>query len=238
MAVLTEKEEAAALKARIQALKGDPALRDNPLMAEVESLAEGQLRLLRRMAKISRISDAFQGQLKDLNESLQALSGLDFLTGLANRRSMMEALAAEQGRAGRSREPLAVLMCDVDHFKVVNDTYGHAVGDEVLRTLARTLHDALRRYDQCARWGGEEFLVLLPGTDLQGAQEVAEKLRREAGGIVVEASDGTRVSVTLSVGVAQLEAEESVDSVLRRADAAMYDAKRAGRDRVEVDQKR
>jgi diguanylate cyclase len=238
MAALTEKEEAAALKARIQALKADPALRDNPLMPEVERLAEDQLRLLRRTAKISRISDAFQGQLKSLNESLQALSGLDFLTGLPNRRSMMEALTAEQVRAQRSGEPLTVLMCDVDHFKVVNDTHGHAVGDEVLRTLGRALHDALRRYDQCARWGGEEFLVLLPDTELQGAREVAEKLRREAGGISVEAAGGVRVTVTLSVGVAQLDAGESVDSVLRRADVAMYDAKHAGRDRVGVDQKR
>lgn len=237
MNVRSEREAATALRARLETLRADPALRGHVLLAELERLAEDHLHLLRRMEKITRISDTFQGQLKELNESLQELSSTDFLTGLSNRRAIMEAVAAEHGRALRSQEPLTLLLCDIDHFKAVNDTYGHAAGDEVLRALARAMRETLRRYDACGRWGGEEFLVVLPGTSAAGAQEAAEKLRRVASRLEVEAGD-TRIPVTLSVGVAQLEEGESLDSLLRRADAAMYEAKRAGRDRITLDQKR
>jgi diguanylate cyclase (GGDEF)-like protein len=235
--VIPEKEAAQELKVRIQALREDPALKGHPLMAELERLAEEHQRLLRRMVKISRISDAFQSQMKELNESLQVLSRTDFLTGLTNRRSMMEALHSELGRARRSGEPLALLLCDVDRFKAINDTYGHAVGDEVLKTLAQVLRASLRGYDVCARWGGEEFLVLLPRTGLQGAREAAEKLRKGASGGEVR-SGGHLLRVTLSVGLAEMGPEESLDSLIHRADSAMYEAKRKGGDRVEADQNR
>jgi diguanylate cyclase (GGDEF)-like protein len=220
------------LKARLEALREDPALQGNPLLRELERLGEAHLRLMRRLEKITRISDGFQSQLKDVNESLQRASRTDVLTGLPNRRAMMEELEAERARTVREGTPMAVLMVDVDHFKRVNDTFGHEAGDRVLQGLATTLKEALRVSDVCARWGGEEFLVLLPSTDRTGALEVGEKLRKAAGALLVWAGEA-RISVGLSVGAALLEPGQTLDTLLSRADAAMYEAKRQGRDRVE-----
>ncbi|BDU78233.1 diguanylate cyclase [Mesoterricola sediminis] len=219
--------EAVALKARLEALRENPAFRSHPLMEELEALARDHLRLLRRMDKITRISDGFQIQLKELNDSLQVASRTDPLTGIPNRRAMLEALEAEHARTLRARGELCIVMADVDRFKHINDTFGHAAGDRVLHTLAQALRDALRGYDLCARWGGEEFLVLLPGTGRAGALEVADKLVRVAAGL--ELSSGSEaMPVSLSVGVAQLEPGENLDALLRRADGAMYEAKAAG----------
>ncbi len=224
--------DAAGLRSRLENLRADPANRDNPLLPELERLGDAHLRLLRRLVKITRISDGFQGQLKALNEVLQQASRTDSLTGIPNRRAMMEDLRAELVRTAREGGTLAVLMADVDRFKAVNDTYGHETGDRVLVTLAHALRDTLRGYDVCARWGGEEFLVLLPGTARPGALEVAEKLRKAASALTVPAADA-HVSVGLSVGLAVLEQGESMDSLIRRADGAMYLAKRQGGNRVE-----
>ena len=216
------------LKGHLEALRQDPANREHPLMRELERLVEAHLRLQRRMDKITRISDGFQVQLKHLNESLQRVSRTDPLTGLPNRRAMVEELDAEMGRSRREGLPMAVLMADLDHFKAINDTRGHEAGDRVLQALSLALRKTLRAYDLCARWGGDEFLVLLPGTDRAGAQDVGEKLRRATE--TLELPGGARPGLGLSVGIAMLEADESVDALLRRADEAMYAAKNAGRE--------
>lgn len=224
--------EAAEVRGRLEALRENPAFRDHPLMGELEWLGDAHLRLLRRLGKISRISDGFQGQLKALNEILQQASRTDSLTGVPNRRAMMEDLQAERLRSVREGAAMAVIMADVDRFKSVNDTYGHETGDRVLVSLARALREALRAYDVCSRWGGEEFLVLLPATGRTGALEVGEKLRKAAASLDVPAA-GAHVTVSLSVGLAVLEAGESMDALIRRADKAMYLAKSLGGDRVE-----
>ena len=224
--------ESAVLKARLEALREDPVLRGNPLLRELERLGEAHIRLLRRLEKITRISDGFQVQLKGVNESLQRASRTDPLTGLPNRRAMVEELQAEIARAVREGTPMAVLMADVDHFKKVNDTYGHEAGDRVLQGMAKALTQALRAYDVCARWGGEEFLVLLPATDRTGALEVGEKLRKAVAALVIPLGEA-QVSIGLSVGAALLDPSETMDTLLNRADSAMYEAKRQGRDRVE-----
>lgn len=214
----------AALKAHLAALR--EAHPDDPLLGEVERLGDAHQRLLRRMDKLTRISDGFQAQLKQVNASLQVASRTDPLTGLPNRRAMLEELRAERLRAIRKHIPMAVLMTDVDRFKTVNDCCGHEAGDLLLRTLAQVLRDALRAYDVCCRWGGDEFLVLLPSTDAAGAREVGEKLRRATEKL--SASAGHRkIRLGLSVGVAVLEAEESIDDLLRQADQDMYAKKRA-----------
>lgn len=223
---------AADVRSRMEVLRSDPANRDHPLLWELERLGDAHLRLLRRLGKITRISDGFQSQLKALNEVLQQASRTDSLTGIPNRRAMMEDLRAELARTVREGGTMAVLMADVDRFKGVNDTFGHETGDRVLVALAHALRDALRGYDVCARWGGEEFLVLLPATGREGALEVGEKLRRAAAALSVTAAEA-RVTVGLSVGLAVLEQGESMDSLIRRADGAMYLAKRLGGNRVE-----
>jgi diguanylate cyclase (GGDEF)-like protein len=161
-------------------------------------------------------------------ERLLAQSRLDELTGVANRRGMLAALGRAFARATRSGHPLALLMVDIDHFKDVNDRHGHAGGDAALVRVARLLVDGVRLGDTVARWGGEEFCVLLPRCDEEGALHLAERLRAAV-------ADSGEPAVTISVGVALVEpARETPSQALVRADRALYKAKREGRDRVVV----
>lgn len=162
---------------------------------------------------------------------LDRLARTDALTGLANRRALIDALAAERQRVARGAAPFAVVLADVDHFKQVNDRHGHDSGDAVLRQVAATIRTVAREVDVAARWGGEEFLVLLPATSLADALAVAERMRAAVHAATIEAN-GQRLSVTASFGVGALRGGESADDCIRRADAALYVAKREGRDRV------
>lgn len=159
------------------------------------------------------------------------LAGTDQLTGLANRRRFNEFFERELNRRQRQATPLSLLLFDLDHFKRINDQYGHEVGDLVLGEVARLTGGAIRRTDLAARWGGEEFVVLLPDTDQEAARQLAEKLRA-----TIAAHDFPRVGkLTVSFGVTSLLAEESGDKGLfKRADQALYQAKAGGRNRVEV----
>ena len=165
-------------------------------------------------------------RLKRLNDS-------DPLTLLHNRRHLQDRLPQEVYRARRSDEHLAVAMLDLDHFKRVNDTHGHDVGDEVLVELAERFRRTCRTSDVIARWGGEEFFVIFPQTTLSQATQVAERLREAAAEETIITTAGDLL-VTLSVGVAVLEPDDEPASLEKRADQAMYRAKRAGRDRVSV----
>lgn len=168
------------------------------------------------------------------NARLDMLASTDPLTGLLNRRRFMELAVAEHLRAGRHQRPLSLLLVDLDHFKRVNDQYGHRMGDAVLRTAAAILSGAIRGSDLAARFGGEELILLLPETDLTGAAGMAERLRQGfAAGIT--SLDGTDVRVTASLGVAAWRGPgESLDALIHRADQALYAAKHAGRDRVMI----
>ena len=164
--------------------------------------------------------------------SSQAL--VDGLTGLANRRSCEETLHAELARAERFDSPLAVVVADLDDFKEVNDRYGHQAGDVVLRELAVLLRESLRDIDLAARWGGEEFLLVLPGTDLEGAAYVAERVRRALEERVALSGEGDPISVTASFGVAAYPQARSIPALFAAADGALYEAKRTGKNRVAV----
>jgi diguanylate cyclase (GGDEF)-like protein len=164
---------------------------------------------------------------------LARLSQVDPLTGSLNRRGFDDAFPEVEARPGFV-DPLSVVMVDIDHFKEINDELGHAMGDEVLKHVAARLGEALRAGDAVVRYGGEEFLLILPGVDCQQAARVAERARelvQRYPAIVA----GRRIDVTVSLGVAQRRPGESRSSVIERADQAMYTAKRSGRDRVEVD---
>ncbi|MGA8891539.1 MAG: diguanylate cyclase, partial [Anaeromyxobacteraceae bacterium] len=152
----------------------------------------------------------------------------DALTGVANRQAFDEAIGREVARARRFRQPLAIVLLDLDHFKQVNDRHGHAAGDQVLVGTARLLAERVRESDLVARWGGEEFAVVTPMTDGAGAVRLAEKLR---GRLEAEPQAGFG-RVTASFGVAELRADDTVQTMLRRADEALYAAKAAGRNRV------
>jgi len=164
-------------------------------------------------------------------QRMESIAHTDPLTGLLNRRSMEQRLReAAQGfqRTGRS---FCVVMADVDHFKRINDVHGHEAGDRVLRAVAALLSDRLRVHDAVARWGGEEFLLLLPETDLEIARDVADRLRATAEARLREAA-GFDQSVTLTFGVAVFDRPMRVDACLKKADEALYAGKASGRNRV------
>jgi len=174
-----------------------------------------------------------------MHAQLLATSRIDTKTGLLNAATWESETAAEISRATRTRSPLSVALIDIDHFKAVNDTYGHLAGDKVLRALSDAFREQLRDYDLAGRFGGEEFVVLLPQTDEADAFSIAERLRAHVAGMTVPADDaarpGTFISLTISVGVAALGAAGSeVTDLLAAADAALYYAKQTGRNKTHV----
>jgi len=189
--------------------------------------AGDRIRLGGFVARYVAAGDPEGRQLADL----ALASRRDPLTGLPNRRAFEEDLAREVARAARGGGPLAVVMLDVDRFKVVNDGYGHAVGDVVLRAVAARAQGAVRAGDVVARLGGEELGVLLPGADLSCAAEVAERIRAALAALPVDAG-GHALSVTASLGCATFAPGEAPEALVARADARLYDAKRDGRNLV------
>jgi len=176
-----------------------------------------------------------QQKLIAAREELRVQATRDALTGLWNRATILEILRREFDRSLREGTPLGVLMADIDHFKQVNDSRGHMAGDQVLRQVAEGLKGAVRAYDSVGRYGGEEFLVVAPGSDVVSSLQLAERLRSAVREATV---NGGPVAgpVTLSVGFTSTGdlGEADCDVLLRAADAALYEAKRAGRDRVEM----
>lgn len=168
-----------------------------------------------------------------LVDEQQRLAMIDPLTNLMNRRSFLGQINTELSRATRYCLPLSIVLLDIDHFKVINDTRGHAAGDHVLTNIGTLLRRSLRTADMSARWGGEEFVVALTNTDLAGAELVAERIRAEIEGLAI-IYQGERVRITGSLGLTEYAAGEEFDAVMDRADRAMYQAKARGRNRVVV----
>ncbi|RAU22092.1 diguanylate cyclase [Paramagnetospirillum kuznetsovii] len=165
-------------------------------------------------------------------EVWRTLATVDPLTGLGNRQTMMSQLVGERDRALRLNQPCCIGLCDVDHFKKVNDSHGHSTGDRVLREVADCLRGAVRPYDILYRYGGEEFLVCLPAATLEDGGHVLERMRAAVEDLRVLDRNGTPFKVTATFGVTMLSADQSVEESLERADNALYDGKRAGRNRV------
>jgi len=224
---------------RVQALYANPEANDHCEIA----LKDGRT--------IERVSKGLRGERgeylgrvwffrdisvhKQTERALRELAWRDPLTGLLNRRHFCERAVEELNRAQRYGHALAVLMLDLDYFKRVNDRYGHGAGDAVLETVGRRWKDALREMDILARFGGEEFAVLLPDTGLDGARLAAERLRASIAEQAVATDEGP-VECTVSVGVSALRPDDRrIETLLHRADEALYRAKELGRDRVEVE---
>ena len=173
-----------------------------------------------------------QEQLVTAREQLRIQATHDSLTGLFNRMAILEALDREVTRANRENRPVAVMMADLDYFKFINDTHGHQAGDAVLQETARRMLASLRAYDSVGRYGGEEFLVVVPGSDLPAAAELAERLRQSVSAQPVCVA-GAMISTTLSLGLAVSTGKlDRPEQLLHQADEALYAAKRAGRNRV------
>jgi diguanylate cyclase (GGDEF)-like protein len=187
--------------------------------------------------ELATLANAFNTLMSELNQrqqQLQEQARTDSLTGINNRRQFYRLGEPEIGRSHRYGRPLSLLILDVDHFKQVNDTYGHGIGDQLLIALASGLEQSLRSSDVPARFGGEEFVVLMPETSFDIAVEIAERLRVMATERTVVTPTGEKVSVTISIGVSSLQPEDTdLDQMIKRADRALYRAKEAGRNRVE-----
>lgn len=171
-----------------------------------------------------------------LNEHARQLTSLaltDELTQIANRRSFVASVQSEIKRCSRQNSPVALLLLDIDHFKRVNDTYGHHAGDEVLRQLAQLIKTTLREYDTFGRIGGEEFGIFLAETKQQTAFEVAERLRQLVANTMLQV-ENQQLQITLSIGIALADNESSFEQLYADADDALYEAKRSGRNKTVI----
>ena len=219
-----------------QAVPGTPwrvvlAVPERDLLAPLEGSERGPLSLLAALAALGLVILVLVTRLVRTADVVEELSRTDVVTGLPNRRAVEAALGG--AIAGRAR-PLAVLMLDLDHFKRVNDTAGHEAGDALLRAVGDRIRDVLRVEASVGRWGGEEFVAVLPGTSATGAVEIAERVRAAVAEPIVVPGHTLRVTVSLGVSVFDDETDNAA-SVVARADAALYEAKRSGRDQVRVD---
>jgi diguanylate cyclase (GGDEF)-like protein len=187
-----------------------------------------------------RLIDKANQDLASQVEHLRMRAFVDALTGVWNRGALFDLLHREVERAKRSHSNLSLAILDIDHFKTVNDTYGHPAGDEVLKLLCRRLLGVVRAYDAVGRYGGEEFVVVFPETGVEQASALAERLRRSVEEVPFSLG-GAEKTLTVSVGVTSLRAssagaapagEDTVESMLQRADDALYQAKRSGRNRT------
>lgn len=203
------------------------------------------VRLLQEKGKLAQLNASLEAQVAERTQNLSAtlaerhrlidqleqVARTDMLTGLPNRRAFFERAEAEMRRQQRHSTPLSLISIDIDHFKSINDRYGHEGGDQVLRAFAQEVLHQLRDVDLPARLGGEEFLILLPDTPLDSAQIVAERLREALAALAVEQSEQI-IRFTVSLGVVAAQPVETLDSLLRRADSLLYQAKDTGRNRV------
>ena len=172
-----------------------------------------------------------QSHLLEAQDALSHQATHEFLTGVFNRRAILDRLAQEISRAKRENTSLSIGMCDIDHFKNINDAYGHQAGDEALVIFTRCIQDRLRDYDSLGRYGGEEFLVIAPGSEGHSGESLYERLRAGVADAKITTKAGM-ASLTISIGVAPGTGQSTVDALLAAADAALYQAKADGRNRV------
>ena len=204
-------------------------------LAQLNTNLEGQVH--DRTAMLKQTNKYLQDEIterKQLEEELQRQATTDGLTGISNRRNFLELMKGEIKRAIRLGHPLAIAMIDIDHFKLLNDTYGHAAGDHALLEFVRVCQKSIRDIDVLARFGGDEFVMLLPDATCDQAADVLERVRRELATHPLEL-EGQLASMTISVGITNIAADnESVDAILSRSDVALYQAKEQGRNRISI----
>lgn len=183
-------------------------------------------------ARVSGLQDSLKAQ-RDESERWRELSHTDALTNLYNHSFSRFSLEQALEQSSSDGQPLCIMMADVDHFKQINDTYGHLAGDEVLRIVAARMLSVARSGDEVGRYGGEEFLFILENTELDASHDVAERVRAHVSGDTIQSGEAA-LDVTVSIGLAQARPNETVNSLIERADAALYAAKAAGRNCVRV----
>ena len=218
---------------RFEQLMADERFKDNPLLPELSQLHELYRTLAQRAERLAKEKSRLETQLGNMNRSLDLATRIDAMTGLANRRAIMEKIDQEFSRAQRHQRATSIVLADLDNFKLVNDRYGYNTGDDVLVEVSRVLRGCLRQEDVCARWGGEEFLMLLPETPLQGALAAANKIR-ESVAMTEFKANRPGIHITISLGVCEYHPDQNILEAIARADQAMFQAKLGGRNRTVV----
>lgn len=226
-----------------------PGLRENPIFMKIgahhKMMHDDARALLQAKAAGQKIKPGeydkfmdnaikFKWQVRCLQfEIVESVCTVDHLTGVGNRQSMMLKLTAEMERIARSEQPCCICMMDIDHFKAVNDNYGHLVGDQVLQASVQFISNCLRKYDSIFRYGGEEFLICLPETQLDDAELILNRIRVDLSEYSIPLQNGnSKVSITASFGVAAMTTEMSIQDAVTMADHALLGAKANGRNRV------
>ena len=199
---------------------------------------EFKLRLIYSFLTVTALSSLYEysrnksyKQALELSDKYQQLAHFDTLTQLSNRRDALHIFKREQARAIRNNQPLSIILCDVDHFKKINDHHGHNAGDAALKALAKLFTDSMREQDCVARWGGEEFLFILPNTDFKNAYVFADKIKNKIQKHIINYED-KNISMTISMGVEQFKSTQTIDEVINTADKYLYQAKDAGRNQI------
>jgi diguanylate cyclase (GGDEF)-like protein len=230
---------------RVKSIQAVPSISKGDLIKEYIELGSEYEKLLKQAIKITRIGDTHQRKLLLANEQIEKqkeelsiaykkmeiLARTDPLTQLSNRRDFLEKFQQEINRYDRNPKPFSLVLGDIDDFKQVNDRYGHDCGDFVLVTIAKMLRVMVRKQDIVGRWGGEEFILLLPEAPLEGGFVVAEGIRKRVAAETFSFK-GHRLAVTVTFGVSEYEKEMDMDTCIKQADDALYSGKRTGKNRV------
>jgi diguanylate cyclase (GGDEF)-like protein len=200
------------------------------IMVDITAQKESQGKLISTQVKLTQQAD----KLKEAQKELKRLASVDPMTNLYNRRYFLEASEHMLALAKRKKENISTIILDIDRFKRINDRYGHKIGDDVIILLAKKLLEHTRKSDIVSRFGGEEFVILLPNTDIDGALTIAEKIRTIVEKLNINISDDKMLNFTVSIGVSEVDLEKDIDTEVsvNRADKALYEAKNSGRNRV------
>ncbi|WP_052093838.1 biofilm regulation diguanylate cyclase SiaD [Methylophaga thiooxydans] len=235
-------EETQEHKQQLQKLMRISDAFDGRIFEESNEAREQFDKQSRRLQKIARISDMYQQNMVDVNEKLEYYAQHDVLTELPNRRYAIDRLKEFEAMHKRKQVPFCIALLDIDHFKVINDKFGHEFGDKVLKIVASELKNIVRITDVCSRWGGEEFLLIVPDLNIDASKQmierILEKIRRVDWKQYLEVSSNAPQllgELTLSAGLTTFQAGESFDETIKRADKALYLAKYSGRNRIEID---
>ncbi len=208
-------------------------LNNNNVLPELQKLHECYITLLKHMEQVINKKEQAEVQLVELNRSLNLATRVDPMTGLANRRAIMEMIKQEFSRSNRHQRYSSIIIANLDSFKNINERYGYNTGDDLLVEVSRVLRGCLRNEDICARWGGEEFLILLPETKLDGALAVAEKIR-ESIAMTVFLANREGIRITASLGICEHKADQNIFEAISQADQALRQAKSGGKNRALV----
>ena len=208
------------------------AMHDSARELAIEHMEGHEIRQLQYASFIDS-QRTFSKSLLNLRDQLrESLHSFDSLTGLMTRGPFAQILNAESSRSERQQEPCCLILLDIDHFKQINDKYGHLAGDRVLSSVAQYMLSKMRIYDSICRYGGEEFLICLPMTSLHQAHDIMDRLRNELEELAIEYEPEKKLNIAVSIGIATIIAGEGYETCLKNADEALYEAKRSGRNRV------